>query len=90
MQAVAGLGLELESEFIRIAEEPVFTRFDRADNRMFRSVVVLRCVFADGSIAAAYVAAFRAETEMHPALAEFKTLFASMFLRLRDLNRIEM
>jgi hypothetical protein len=83
-------GFERKGQFVGITEEPVFAGFDRADDRVLRRVVVLRCMFADGSIAAAYVAAFRAEPEMHPALAEFKTLFASTFLGLRDLNRIEM
>ncbi len=57
---------------------------------MFRRVVMLRCVFSDGRIAAAYVGALRAETEMDPALAGLQTLFASMFFRAGEVNCFEM
>ena len=57
---------------------------------MLRSVKVLGGVFVFGRIAAAYVAALEAQTEMNPRVTHFQTFLAPRSARMNFVNCIEM
>ena len=59
-----------EKQIIRIAIAPVFTGFERLDDRMTRRVIMLRRVTVRRIVAASDVSADLAETEVYPSRAD--------------------
>jgi hypothetical protein len=57
---------------------------------MFRPVEVLGGVFVFGGIATSNVPADEAEPQVHPRVAHFEAFFAARFIRLLELDLIEM
>jgi hypothetical protein len=53
-------------------------------------VEVLGGVFVFRRIAASHLAANHTQTEMHPAIAHFEAFLAALFIRVAELDLIEM
>src|SRR4029079_16404315 len=70
-----------EREVVDVTEQPVLTGFERLDDRMARLVKVPGCLRHRGVVAAAYVTAFHATAEVHPAGAVAQTFHASVAAR---------
>jgi hypothetical protein len=62
---------EIEFDFVDEAPAPVFTGFDRSHDGMLGGMKVLGRVAILGRIAAADVAANRAQPEVYPGIAHF-------------------
>jgi hypothetical protein len=78
----AARGLLLDEEVVDVAVAPILTRFEGADHRMLRRVIVLGRVAVLRIVAAADVAALKAEAQVDPGVAYREAVFAA-FGRVR-------
>lgn len=69
----------LDEEVVGIAVAPLLPRFERPNGRVSGSPVVLRGVGVLGVVAATYVAAGKAEAQMHPPVARGEALLAPLW-----------
>jgi hypothetical protein len=72
---------EVDLEFVDEAPAPVFAGFEGAHDGVLGAVEVLGGVLVFGGVAAADVAAFHAQAEMHPGVAHFQALLAAFGVR---------
>jgi hypothetical protein len=70
--------LHLCRQLVDVAPKPPLARLERANDRMFRPVIVLRRMLVFGRIAAADVATFEAEAQMNPGVTAGEALLASI------------
>src|SRR5690348_845187 len=77
-------------DFVHIAPDPRFSRFDRTNERVFGVAKMLCRVLVLGRIAAAHVAAFEAQPQMHPCVMHLHALFANVLVGTREFDLIEM
>jgi hypothetical protein len=63
---------------IDVAPSPILAGLEALYDRMVGAVEVGGGVLPDGAVAAAHVAALKAQSEMHPLLADFQALLASV------------
>jgi len=75
-----GLG-EVEFEIVDETPAPVFTGFEGTHDGVLGAVEVFGGVLVFGGVAAADVAAFHAQAEMHPGVAHFQAFFAPLGVR---------
>jgi hypothetical protein len=76
--------------FVDVAPDPVFSGLDRADDRVVAAVEVFGGVLILGRVAAAYLPARHAHSQVNPGVAEFDALFADVFVGGGDFDLIEM
>jgi hypothetical protein len=72
-----GLG-KVEFDVVDVTPTPVFAGFERTHDGMLGAVEVLGGVLVFGGVAASDVAALHAQAEMHPGIAHFQALFATL------------
>jgi hypothetical protein len=74
--------LGFEHNLVDVAPHPVFARLDGLHDGVLAVAEMLGGMLVFGRIAAADVAAFAANAEMHPSVAHLKALFAALGLWL--------
>jgi hypothetical protein len=80
---------EIEFDLIHIAPAPAFARLDRFHDRVLHGVEVLCRVLVLGRIAAAYMAAYHALSQVNPSVPQFDALAAHPLGRFHVLNLIQ-
>src|SRR5438445_10039634 len=81
----------LEHQIVDVAESPIFTRLEGADDRVLRRVEVLCPVFIRRVVATADVSAREAEAEVDPLGADLQAFFAALrSLRLLGVDLVVM
>jgi hypothetical protein len=73
---------------VHITPAPIFAWLERLDNWVLRLVKMFGCMLVLGRITAAHVPALQAKTQVHPAVAHFQTLLATLAARLHFMNLI--
>src|SRR4029077_7445522 len=73
--------LFVEHYFVHVAPAPVFTRLERLNDGVVDGVKMLRGMLVFGIVAAAHMAAGKAETKMHPVIAHLEAFFAAASAR---------
>jgi hypothetical protein len=74
--------IHLDCYFVDITPHPVLARLQRADNRMFGRMKMLRSVFVFRGIATSHMPTRETQAKMNPAIAHLEALFASVGMRL--------
>src|SRR5271157_1403620 len=77
-------------EFVHVTPDPALAGLDGAHQRMLRAMKVFGGVLVLRGIAAAHIAAFKAQSQMHPGVAELDAIFADVHLGVLDFDLIEM
>jgi hypothetical protein len=85
-QRPSSKALSLEHELVDVAPQPVFARLEGLHDGVLGVMKMLAGVLVFGGVAAADVAAFAANAEMHPAVARFKAFFTALAARLDVLD----
>jgi hypothetical protein len=67
-----------EHQFVDVAPAPIFAGFKGLDDGMLRLVEVASGVLVFRRIATAHVAALETQAQMHPVIAHFQALFATI------------
>jgi hypothetical protein len=62
---------------VNIAPAPIFSGLERLDDRVLGFMKVLGGVLVFGRIAAADVAAFQTQAQVHPGVSHFEAFFAA-------------
>ena len=75
---------------IHEAPHPRFARFNRAHQRMFGVMKVLGSVLVLGGIAAAHIATFHTQPQMHPRIAGFYALLTNALVGACNCDLIQM
>ena len=84
------LGLKFAGfDLVDITPDPRFTRFDRADQRVFDFLEVLCRVLVFRRVTAPYVSAYKTQSKVDPSVSHFHALFADMRFGGFDLDLIE-
>jgi hypothetical protein len=76
--------------FIYIAPAPVFSRFERLDDRMMNLVKVFCGVLVLRAVATSNVTAREAKAQMNPGVSHFEALFAAFAAGLHFFDFAEM
>jgi hypothetical protein len=80
-----GLG-EVEFKIVDVAPAPVFAGFERAHDGVLGAMEMLGGMLIFGGVAATDVAALHAQAEVHPGVAHFQALFATLGVRRYFVN----
>jgi hypothetical protein len=73
-------------KLVNIAPDPVFTRFNGANQRVLGTMEMLGCMLVLRGITAANVSAFQTKPQVDPRIAKFNALFADINICLRNLD----
>jgi hypothetical protein len=76
-------------EFIDVAPDPGFSRFNRANERVFSLMEVLRSMLVFRRVTAAHVSTNQAQPQMDPGIASLGALFADVLTGLPNFNLVE-
>lgn len=76
-------------DLVHVAPHPRFSRFNRADEWVLAAMEMLGRMFIFRRIATADVAAFQAQTQMHPRVSKFDALFANVLVGAGNRNLIQ-
>jgi hypothetical protein len=77
-------------DLVHVTPHPTFAGLDGAHQRVGCAMKMFGGVLVLGGIAAADIAAFQAESQMYPGVAELDALLANVDLGMSDLDLIEM
>src|SRR5208337_1480049 len=77
-------------DLVHVTPDPALAGLDGAHQRMRCAMKVFGGVLVLRGIAASHMAAFQAESKMHPSVADLDAVFADMQLGVRDFDLIEM
>jgi hypothetical protein len=75
--------------FVGVAPDPIFTRLDRADERMVCAAEMLGSVFVFRRIAATDVRALKAEPQMDPSISRLDAVFTYVFVGRGELDAVQ-
>jgi hypothetical protein len=75
---------------VDVTPHPVFTAFQRLDNRVAGGAEMLGRVLVPRCIATAHVAACFAQAQMHPGVSGLQTFFAAFGFGLYVVNLVQM
>jgi hypothetical protein len=79
----------LEDGLIHVTPDPIFTRLDGLHHGVLGGMKVLGGVLILGGIAAAYVTAFEAGSQVHPGVAHLEALLASLSARFHSRTHLQ-
>jgi hypothetical protein len=81
-------GCLTQEHVVHITPAPILAWLERLDDWVLRLVKMFGCMLVLGRITAAHVPALQAKTQVHPAVAHFQTLLATLAARLHFMNLI--
>jgi hypothetical protein len=84
-----GQSVKLKLDVIDVAPSPIFARFERLHDGMFRRMEMFGGVFVLRGIAATHMAADHTQPQVDPGVVHFQALFAAVRARLHILNLVD-